>query len=163
MEEFNPDCENCAALCCFALAFDRGDMFGHDKDAGVPCHRLDGNACSIHDKLADRGYHGCVAFDCLGAGQRTTALFDPTWREDRSVTRAMIAAFSGMRALQEARLMLALAMRGGPVALTDDQKHEAAQWDQRLQSIAEDVDAVSRYDSKPLHEWLQSLAPMVTR
>ncbi|WP_433370096.1 pentapeptide repeat-containing protein [Actinoplanes sp. CA-142083] len=28
--------------------------------------------CTIHQKLEEKGFHGCVVFDCFGAGQRIT-------------------------------------------------------------------------------------------
>ena len=39
--ELTADCSKCAALCCVAMAFDKGDMFGCDKVAGEVCKHLD--------------------------------------------------------------------------------------------------------------------------
>lgn len=68
------DCSACAALCCVLLPFDAGADFGHDKPAGKPCRHLSGRDCRLHGELEAKGYPGCARYDCLGAGQRATAL-----------------------------------------------------------------------------------------
>jgi Pentapeptide repeats (8 copies) len=69
--ELTADCTRCAALCCIAPAFARSSDFAIDKAAGQPCpHLADHYRCGIHDRLRDRGFPGCVVFDCFGAGQR---------------------------------------------------------------------------------------------
>lgn len=64
------DCGRCRALCCVAPAFARSTDFAMDKAAGHACPNLRGSACGIHDQLLDRGFPGCVAYDCFGAGQQ---------------------------------------------------------------------------------------------
>lgn len=64
------DCGRCRALCCVAPAFARSADFAIDKAAGHACPNLRGSACGIHDQLLDRGFPGCVAYDCFGAGQQ---------------------------------------------------------------------------------------------
>jgi pentapeptide repeat protein len=67
------DCSRCAALCCVAPAFAKSSDFAIDKAPGRPCPHLgDDFLCTIHERLDDRGFHGCVVFDCFGAGQRIT-------------------------------------------------------------------------------------------
>ncbi|MDF2984482.1 MAG: oxetanocin resistance protein [Devosia sp.] len=69
------DCARCAGLCCVVLAFDRSALFAEDKPAGTPCIHLGSDCrCRIHASRKQRGYAGCVSYDCLGAGQRATAL-----------------------------------------------------------------------------------------
>lgn len=90
------DCANCSALCCMALAFDRSSLFAIDKAAGEACPHLDERgACAIHHERTERGFAGCVGFDCLGAGQRTTQLFfeGRDWMRDRSLVGPMSQAF----------------------------------------------------------------------
>jgi hypothetical protein len=54
-----------------APALTRSADFAIDKPAGQPCPNLGaGHRCTIHDRLRDRGFPGCVAYDCFGAGQR---------------------------------------------------------------------------------------------
>lgn len=73
--ELVADCDHCDALCCTHLAFDASPAFAFSKPAGAPCPNLCANRCSIHSKLAARGFAGCMAYDCRGAGQRASALF----------------------------------------------------------------------------------------
>lgn len=76
------DCDRCDALCCTHLAFDASPAFAFSKPAGVPCPNLRANRCSIHSRLAARGFAGCAAYDCRGAGQRATELFARTTLTD---------------------------------------------------------------------------------
>ena len=65
-----PDCDRCFGLCCVLLPFRREDGFVRDKPGGEVCGNLDDHdRCRIHDRLAESGWPGCVAFDCRGAGQ----------------------------------------------------------------------------------------------
>lgn len=100
MPELIADCSNCAALCCVAMAFDKGDMFGCDKVAGEACSHLDdGHGCKIHDNLEDDGFAGCVTYDCLGAGQRVVQemFTGQSWRDGPEVSTDMFEAFRIMR------------------------------------------------------------------
>ncbi|MBO9670437.1 MAG: hypothetical protein J7485_07965 [Sphingobium sp.] len=112
--DLRADCANCAALCCVALAFDRSALFAIDKAAGEPCPHLDAcGACTIHAERAERGFQGCVNFDCLGAGQRATqALFGGrSWMADRSLIGPMAEAFSGLLTAHRILSLLATAGR----------------------------------------------------
>ena len=98
------DCARCAALCCVALAFDRSPLFGFDKPAGQPCRRLTpGGRCSIHAERQARGFGGCVAYDCLGAGQHVTqGLFGGrSWQADPGLLEPMMRAFAAVKAARE--------------------------------------------------------------
>lgn len=102
------DCQSCVGLCCIALSFSRSDGFGHDKMAGEPCYHLDSQfRCSIHARREDLGYDGCEAFECLGAGQRATAMFaTQNWRRDPAIARRLHARFALLTKLQEMRRAL---------------------------------------------------------
>lgn len=115
-----PDCGACAALCCVALAFDKGADFAIDKPAGTPCPNLAGHACSIHADLADRGFPGCARYDCRGAGQRVTqeVFAGRSWQDDPKRLGPMMAAFRDMRDVQ-ARLELLTAAAALPLATSD--------------------------------------------
>lgn len=106
--EYQSDCDHCFGLCCVALAFSRSDDFGHDKVAGEPCFHLDANArCSIHARREQLGYEGCEAFECLGAGQRASAVFAAqNWRRDTATARRLHARFALLLQLQEMRRAL---------------------------------------------------------
>lgn len=114
------DCSACVALCCVIPPFDAEQGFGFDKPAETPCqHLCADHRCGIHAALPERGFTGCVAFDCLGAGQRLTALaaerFGSTdWRERPQVARWLFAAYPRLREVQEwlARLTLAATVTG---------------------------------------------------
>lgn len=98
--DLSADCARCAALCCVAMAFDRGEDFAIDKPARTPCPNLgDDFRCTIHDDLDRRGFSGCARYDCLGAGQRVTQdLFGGRdWRADPALMAPMSDAFARLR------------------------------------------------------------------
>ncbi len=78
------DCKECKGLCCVALYCMKTDGFPMDKEAGKPCRHLASDfRCEIHSKLGDQNYKGCLAYDCFGAGQKTTKICYPdTWKTD---------------------------------------------------------------------------------
>ena len=99
-----PDCATCAGLCCVAPAFAASADFAIDKPAGRPCPNLLADfRCGIHASLRDRGFPGCVAFDCFGAGQRVTreTYGGLDWRADPDMASRMFAAYSIVRQLHE--------------------------------------------------------------
>lgn len=114
------DCASCVALCCVIPPFDADQGFGFDKAAETPCrHLCADHRCGIHAGLVEQGFPGCVAFDCLGAGQRLTAqavarFGDADWRSRPEVARWLFAAYPRVRETQEwlARLSLAAAVSG---------------------------------------------------
>jgi hypothetical protein len=132
------DCSACVALCCVIPPFDAAQGFGFDKPAETPCqHLCADHRCGIHDGLIDRGFSGCVAFDCLGAGQRLTALAvarfgSADWRARPEVARWLFAAYPRMRQAQEwlARLSLAASLtKQAPLqALATELEAEAPGW-----------------------------------
>ncbi|KQW52266.1 MULTISPECIES: hypothetical protein [unclassified Roseateles] len=132
------DCSACVALCCVIPPFDAVQGFGFDKPAETPCQHLCGDhRCGIHDALIERSFAGCVAFDCLGAGQRLTSLAverfgSADWRARPEVARWLFAAYPRMRQAQEwlARLSLAAAATGSAdlQAVVAELEAESAQW-----------------------------------
>ncbi|WP_316862694.1 hypothetical protein [uncultured Cohaesibacter sp.] len=104
-----PDCEKCAALCCVSLAFDKSDQFPIDKPNGEVCPQLnDSQTCKIYDEREANGYHGCMHFDCLGAGQRVVqeVFKGANWRDDRTLLPQMTEAFVLMRRVHEQLVLL---------------------------------------------------------
>ena len=102
--ELRADCTRCFALCCVAPAFSASADFAIDKAAGQPCPNLGADfRCSIHDRLRPRGFRGCAAFDCLGAGQKVAQVTfsGRDWRADPKLAAPMFAAFAVMRQLHE--------------------------------------------------------------
>jgi hypothetical protein len=132
------DCSACVALCCVIPPFDAEQGFGFDKPAETACrHLCADHRCGIHEALIPRGFEGCVAFDCLGAGQRLTAFAlerfgSADWRARPEVARWLFAAYPRMRQAQEwlARLSLAAAVSGldGLRQLAAELEAEAPRW-----------------------------------
>ena len=96
------DCTRCVALCCVAPAFAASRDFAIDKPAGRPCPNLLDFRCTVHDGLRRRGFPGCVAYDCFGAGQQVTQVTfaGQDWRTP-AVANDMFSAFAVMRSLHE--------------------------------------------------------------
>ncbi len=107
-QNFEEDCSKCFALCCTALSFEHGTQFAHDKPAGIPCQFLQTDfKCTIHARREELGYDGCEVFDCLGAGQRASAIFAAqNWRRDPAIARRLYATFSSLLRIQEMRQAL---------------------------------------------------------
>ncbi|MDK3017329.1 6,7-dimethyl-8-ribityllumazine synthase [Pseudodonghicola flavimaris] len=119
------DCSKCAALCCVVLAFDKGKDFAFSKNPGEPCRNLSGHSCSIHDTLTQDGFPGCVAYDCLGAGNRVVqeVFAGRSWRNEPRLMRVMMEAFSGMREVHK-RIDLLRAAETLPLEPRDEQARQ---------------------------------------
>lgn len=117
------DCAQCDALCCVALAFDRSALFAFDKRAGEVCPNLSAcGRCRIHAQRTARGFAGCEAFDCLGAGPAATRMFaGQSWRDGEATAEAIFDAFSALRRLHELVLLLREAGRL-PLPHSEEQK-----------------------------------------
>lgn len=112
--KLEPDCANCAAYCCVALAFDQSDMFGFDKQAAEPCkHLSQSNRCTIHNDLTEQGFAGCVRYNCFGAGQRVfSEVFEGrSWRNHPSEAQTMFDAYRVMHNVHEHLAMLKAARK----------------------------------------------------
>jgi uncharacterized protein YjbI with pentapeptide repeats len=115
------DCERCFGLCCVAPAFSVSADFAIDKDAGQACPNLQADfRCSIHDRLRPRGFPGCAAYDCFGAGQQVAQVTfgGQDWRRAPGIAGQMFKVFTIMRQLHELLWYLneALAMEAaGPL------------------------------------------------
>lgn len=130
------DCERCAGLCCVALPFAATADFAIDKAAGVPCPNLqDDHRCGIHGELRARGFGGCVAFDCLGAGQRVTQVTfgGRSWRTDPSIAEPMFGAFRVMRQLHD---LLWLLRQAAAVPAASSHRPAAMEAGRQLEALA---------------------------
>jgi uncharacterized protein YjbI with pentapeptide repeats len=102
--DLEPDCGRCFALCCVAPAFSRSADFALDKPPGTPCPNLDpGFRCVIHQQLRERGFPGCSAYDCFGAGQKVAqhTFAGVDWRTAPETAELMFSAFTVVRNLHE--------------------------------------------------------------
>lgn len=98
------DCQNCFALCCVALPYEKSADFPLNKNAGDACPNLcSNNLCSIHDQLRDRGFRGCVTYECFGAGQHVSQVIykGNDWRDDTTRAEEMFAVFPIVQQLHE--------------------------------------------------------------
>jgi hypothetical protein len=102
--ELQADCTRCLALCCVGPAQTASADFPADKPPGRPCLHLRGDdRCRIHDELRERGFAGCVAYDCFGAGQHVVQV---TFGGRRTREPAMDAVLPVLRQLHELRWYL---------------------------------------------------------
>ena len=111
-ERFRPDCDACCGLCCVANAFDSIQGFGYNKPARTPCLHLQTDfRCSIHEVLAEKGFPGCVSFDCFGAGQWVTQrLFHgAVWSNSSRIAPRMFRSFSRIMVIHELLVLLLIA------------------------------------------------------
>ncbi len=144
-------------MCCVATAFDASHAFAFSKPAGVACRHLARDfRCSIHDALAARGFPGCAAYDCYGAGQRATALVpeggDDRMRED---------VFRTLRLLHELLFQLTEAAKLCPPAAVA--AHVAAEIE-RLDALARlPPAALARLDLQPSRGVVRRLLRRVGR
>ncbi|WP_163850481.1 hypothetical protein [Pseudooceanicola aestuarii] len=148
MRALHADCGACAALCCLALALDRGPSFAIDKAAGAPCPNLSGHLCGIHSQLADRGFSGCTRYDCLGAGQRVVQeLFaGRSWQDDPALARPMMAAFADMRAVHERMELLRAA---AVLPLDPDAEAQRRTYLEQLDDPALDAAGIAGFGASP--------------
>ncbi|MFD2925325.1 pentapeptide repeat-containing protein [Halobacillus naozhouensis] len=103
-DELKSDCKNCFGLCCVALPYAESADFPVNKDRGQPCQHLCANhLCSIHDQLREKGFRGCVTYECFGAGQHVSQnIFNGNnWRKESDRAKEMFAIFPIVQQLHE--------------------------------------------------------------
>jgi len=107
------DCQNCFGLCCVALPYAKSADFALHKSGGEPCRNLGVDyRCGIHDKLRDKGFRGCVSYECFGAGQHVSqSIYKGTdWRMSRQKSAEMFTVFPIVQQLHEMLCYLSQAM-----------------------------------------------------
>jgi len=147
------DCARCVGLCCVAPAFAASADFAIDKPAGQPCPNLRSDfGCAIHDHLRQRGFPGCAAYDCLGAGQQVAQVtFDGRdWRQEPDIAEQMFSVFGIMRQLHELLWYLTEALTLRAARSLSDELRTALDGTERLaqgrpeELLALDVEAHGR-------------------
>jgi len=141
--DLRADCQSCFGLCCVALTFLASADFPVDKPAGEPCgHLSTAHRCGVHASLLERGYAGCVGYDCIGAGQRVSQVTfgGRDWRTHPDLAVDMFAALPIMRQLHE--LLAYLADARGRV--------EASMLHAQLDAFEADVCAVAEASADEL-------------
>jgi hypothetical protein len=141
-----PDCRACSGLCCVATAFARSADFAFDKPYGRPCRNLLPDFdCGIHDRLAESGFRGCVAFDCRGAGQHTTAKFGGrTWLSEPALAPLVFDTFFFLRTLHDLLWWLDTARQ---LPISAELRAE----------VAEELDKIAEATDRPAEELSGSL------
>lgn len=119
-------CGDCSGLCCVALYCAKAEGFPANKLPGVPCNYLNKDfRCAIHTQLKDKKLKGCMAFDCLGAGQKTTALFGgKDWRSHPAIAQTMYATFLTVWRLHQIQWYLLEAVTLLPAQSLSEQFHQ---------------------------------------
>jgi hypothetical protein len=113
--------------------------FGFDKPPHTACrHLTPENRCEIHATLADRGFPGCVSFDCYGAGQRVTQeLNGMSWRtSDASTVQTLFSTYSSCVPLHRLMAMIALAEATASPPFDAQLRSKRAQLDELCRSEA---------------------------
>ena len=98
------DCENCFGLCCVALPYAKSADFPFDKNGGTPCRNLQSNyLCGIHKDLRNKGFRGCSAYECFGAGQKVSQVTykGKDWRTNKDIAQEMFDVYPIMQQLHE--------------------------------------------------------------
>jgi hypothetical protein len=153
LRELRADCGRCAGLCCVAPAFAKSSDFAIDKPAGRPCPNLaEDFRCGIHDRLPEKGFPGCVVFDCFGAGQQVTQVTfgGRDWRGTPGIAGPMFAVLPVMRQLHELIWYVTKALDLGPARRVHPRLRTALEEITALTAgtpadlLALDVDAVRR-------------------
>lgn len=104
LNRLRADCENCFGLCCVALPYAKSADFAFDKDGGTPCRNLQSNyLCGIHNDLRNKGFRGCSAYECFGAGQKVSqnTYNGKDWRTNKDITQEMFDLYPIMQQLHE--------------------------------------------------------------
>ena len=133
------DCSRCAGLCCVVPAFFAVQGFGFDKPAHTACGHLTlDHRCAIHTELDSRGFPGCRAFDCYGAGQRVTQELLPgtNWRASDTAAAGVFAAYECLLVLHRLMALLVVAEATLPPPL-----------DARMRVKRAEVDALCRSEA----------------
>ncbi len=104
LKQLSADCENCFGLCCVALPYAKSADFPVNKDGGTPCSNLQADyRCSIHKHLRKKGFRGCAAYECFGAGQKVSQVTyaGNDWRQNTAISKEMFEVFPIMQQLHE--------------------------------------------------------------
>jgi uncharacterized protein YjbI with pentapeptide repeats len=104
LNHLRADCENCFGLCCVALPYAKSADFAFDKDGRTPCRNLQSNyLCGIHNDLRNKGFRGCSAYECFGAGQKVSqsTYNGKDWRTNKDVAQEMFDVYPIMQQLHE--------------------------------------------------------------
>ncbi|WP_458863237.1 pentapeptide repeat-containing protein [Acidaminobacterium chupaoyuni] len=153
-ESFVTDCAACVGICCTALYFAKEEGFPIDKMAGEPCKYLQkDHRCSVHADLMKKGFHGCVNFDCMGAGQLAA---QKAKNEGITAPKTMYDCFFTLMQLRLALFFLWQARLACSSGSLEEQIRCAVEENARLTSMA--CEELARLDA---HGYHQKLTPLL--
>ena len=141
--DLKANCSKCFGLCCTALYFSKTEGFPQNKEARKPCLNLEGDfRCKVHDKLDIKGLKGCMAYECLGAGQKVAQVTykGDSWRKNEKKSKEMFDVFTIMIQLHEMMWYLSEAFR---IQRNDDEKR-------KVELMLEEIDKLTRLDAKSI-------------
>lgn len=98
------DCSRCFGLCCVVFYFSASEGFPANKEPGKPCDDLQPDfRCGVHEGLRNKGYKGCMAYDCFGAGQKVAqvSFCRNDWLQVPESANQMFEVFLIMQQLHE--------------------------------------------------------------
>jgi uncharacterized protein YjbI with pentapeptide repeats len=104
LNHLRANCDNCFGLCCVALPYAKSADFAFNKDSGTPCRNLQSNyLCGIHNDLRNKGFPGCSAYECFGAGQKVSQVTfkGKDWRANKAIAQEMFDVYPIMQQLHE--------------------------------------------------------------
>ncbi|MBA9084951.1 hypothetical protein FHR92_001413 [Fontibacillus solani] len=137
------DCEACFGICCVALPYAKSADFAMDKEGGNPCRNLcTDHRCSIHEQLIEKGFHGCVSYECFGAGQHVSQEIykGKDWREHPELSQEMFSVFPIVQQLHEMLYYLDQAL----------ELDETAAIRKQLQTVFDDIAALTKLELKDI-------------
>ena len=103
------DCANCLGLCCIGYSFQVGENYAFDKPMFVHCSNLtEDYRCCIHEQLSAKGMHGCIAYNCFGAGQRSCQRVDADvdWHKRPDAAKILFQVFFKLKDLHQVMWLL---------------------------------------------------------
>lgn len=104
LNHLRADCEKCFGLCCVVLPYAKSADFAFDKDGGIPCRNLQTNyLCGIHKDLRKKGFRGCSAYECFGAGQKVSQVIYKgiDWQSNNEMAKEMFDVYPIVQQLHE--------------------------------------------------------------
>ncbi|MFP7298405.1 pentapeptide repeat-containing protein [Neobacillus niacini] len=104
LKDLRADCANCFGLCCVALPYSKSADFAFDKDGGTPCRNLQTDyLCGIHKDLRNKGFRGCSAYECFGAGQKVSKVIyrGIDWLSNKEIAQEMFDVYPIVQQLHE--------------------------------------------------------------
>lgn len=156
------DCARCVGLCCVIPAFYAVQGFGFDKPAHTACRHLQhDHRCGIHADLDARGFSGCRAFDCHGAGQRATQALPraSNWRTSPDAAARVFAAYERLLVLHRLMAWLALAQAALPPPFSARMRERRA----RLDALCGSISRAERLDTARVARVARGTMAMIRR